>query len=605
MKGLFKKLVVSATSLAMVTSMSTAFAQTEMVFAGYDTSDPKNPTRVENEMIDGKYTGRQVREEVDPEDIEWVFEGYEGAYPHAGYSRLYIEGQPQEVVVYNNLYPQWETRRVDKTWEAAYPYSIYEQQQTKINNETWAFDYGNALFGISDDDLMTKTSRKATVTNIEMKEYGFGPFNTRGDKVSPLTDNERKMYDFFKATEAWKNWNDLTNNLLSETSLSERDQTTNLYKVDDEMIAAAIPVVYSKFITAKFNPEPNDNEGLETKDIAAIYLENDGVYSSSWNKETAWDRDSLVLLKNEYTEEELEEQLAIREAYRLDMTKEELQQSLSILDILQNDPDLQAKVELDYGRIADNSRPADEQLPTREGYFRYPVVNNTNHVDQRIAYTPAVVDIAWSEPVYEDVEPYRYFQYLIVNGVTLDGDINDNGTLDSEEKEFTVDLGGNTKMTFNTNVHRYTGGIANPVVEWKFERFDTKNVEVLDPAMPVNDIFNAKYPVIENKYLDGRKIGPTRNGENGITDSAADRPKYQRRRTGSYGMVYAEVVNGSIVYNIVDTEGDKEELKVDNTPINGTVHGTVIDGEYDPDTKSGSEAASDKTGGLVDPTYRY
>ena len=305
-------------------------------------------------------------------------------------------------------------------------------------------------------------------------------------------------------------------------------------------------------------------------------------------------------VKSAFTEEELEEQLAIREAYRLDMTNAELQQGLSILDIIAADPDPEAKVELDYGRIADSNRPANEQLPTRDGYFRYPVVNNTNHVDQRIVYTPAVVDIAWSEPIYEDVEPYKYFQYLIINGVTMDGDINDNGVPDVDEKDFKVN-----GVQVVTNVHRYTGGIANPVVEWKFEAFDKKNVQLLDPALPANDIFNTQYPVIENKYLDGRKIGPTKNGENGITDSAADRPKYQRVRTGSYGMVYADVVNGAIVYNIVDTEGDKEELKVDTTPINGTVHGTVIDGEYDPDTKSGSDPTSDHTGGLVNPVYNY
>lgn len=284
MKGLFKKISACVIVLGLAASMSAgAFAQTEMTnmkFGGYDTTDPDNPNKIYNEVIDGKYTNKQVLVPVTP---EWRIDGYDtaGGYPYAGYSRMYLEGNRQDITCYNGLFPQWETRRQDYMWEIKSPHFIWERHQTKVNGKAWSWDYGNALFKIPDSDLLTKTIRKATVVKIEYKPYGFGPYNNNG---KPLTADERRMYSDFGVT-AISKWEDLLKNQLSVASLSARDLGTNLYTMTDETIAALIPVVSSKYITAKFNTQNND--GLSTKNVAAEYLAhmNDG-----WE----WDSDSFA-----------------------------------------------------------------------------------------------------------------------------------------------------------------------------------------------------------------------------------------------------------------------------------------------------------------------
>lgn len=168
MKGLFKKTAAGVISVALLASMGTAaLAHSEMdnmVFAGYDTTDPENPNRIYNEVINGRYTNKQVLVPVTP---EWRIEGYETAYPHAGYSRMYLDGKAQDITHFNNLFPQWETRNKDYMWEIVCDengnHMIWQRQQTKINNKTWQWDFGNDALGVPDSLVMQRTNRAAYV----------------------------------------------------------------------------------------------------------------------------------------------------------------------------------------------------------------------------------------------------------------------------------------------------------------------------------------------------------------------------------------------------------------------------------------------------------
>lgn len=281
MKGLFKKTVAGITVLTMVAAMGiTALAHSEMdnmVFAGYDTTDPYNPNKIYNEIINGKYTNKQVLVPVTP---IWSAEGYEGVYPYAGYNRMYLEGKAQSITVYNNLFPQWETRRKDYMWEIKAPYAIWERQQTKVDNKTWTWDFGNAAFNIPDEALKTKTNRNAKVLAIGMEKYGFGVYNNEG---AALGYDELRMYNDFNLDAAAK-WADAVANKLTVEKLSERDAETGRYIVTDEEIASYIPVVYTKYVTAKFNDKNND--GLQTKVVAEEYLKH---MDEGWE----WDYDSF------------------------------------------------------------------------------------------------------------------------------------------------------------------------------------------------------------------------------------------------------------------------------------------------------------------------
>lgn len=469
MKGLFKRLVVGVTSVAMVASMGTAFAQTEMsnmVFAGYDTTNPYEPHKVYNEVINGQYSNKQILVPVEP---EWREEGFEAVYPHAGYSRMYLEGNPQEITVYNQLSPQWETRRRDYMWEMKEPHRIYERQQTKIQNQTWAWDFGNAMFGIPDSALLTPTHREAVVLNEEMRDYGFGIYKNNGDVI---TAEEAAMYAAFNITEAIvgettvvndenegpinvKGWFDLLEDELSVESLSAKDDH-NRYIMTDEMIANLIPVVRTKYVTAKFNDYNND--GLMEKNVADEYLKVQKYIAE--NGGDGWDWD------------------------------------------------------YGYGESFDIVKTA---------------------------------EISWTAPGYEMEEPYLNYQYLIVNGVVLDGrDVDGDGEPDRDR------------------VYRYTGGKANPVITWKFDHFQPK--DVYDGA---GNYINNVYEVVERKYVDG------------VPAVNADGEPVYRIPTGKYGNTYFVVKARTIEYWVVDDQGNQTLLNIFDR-FTGTIEGTVDDGVYNP-----------------------
>lgn len=429
MKGLFKKLVAG---VCVVTVMSSAGiiagAQSEMdnmVFAGYDTTDPYNPNKIYNEVIGGHYTNKQILVPVTP---EWRAEGYENVYPYAGYSRMYLEGKKQDITAYNNLFPQWETRKKDYFWEIKWPYRIWERQQTKVNNKTWQWDFGNDAFGIPDSAVKNRTNRYAVVTDVSFKDYGFGKYDANGNV---LTQNEQYMYSQFFVTDenggkyfitdAIATWNNLVNGLLSASSLSAKD-ANNRFVVRDEDIEAMIPVVESKFVTAKFSE--NSKDGLAKKSVAAEFLQH---MSDGWD----WDYDTSFKFAN-------------------------------------------------------------------------------------------TAKVSWSKQYYEMAEPYNYYQFLIVNGVVMDGT---NG---------------------KDRIYRYTGGKASPKITWKFAFFQNAKDEN-------GNILSNVYEVVERKYVDGVAAIDTFGN-----------PIY-RVPTGEYGNTYFIQKGTTIEYWVVDKNGNKTLLgKADN-----------------------------------------
>lgn len=415
MKGLFKKFIACTAIISVVATMGiSAFAQSEMdnmVFAGYDTTDPYNPNRIYNEVISGKYTNKQVLVPVSP---TWSAEGYESVYPYAGYSRMYLDGKKQSITCYNNIFPQWETRRRDYMWEIKAPYVIWERQQTKVNGKEWKWDFGNEAFSIPDSAVKTKTNRNAYVVDIFMTEYGFGSYNTKTDAL--LNQDEKRMYSDF-SVDAVNMWNNLVKNEFSIENLSKRNPETNLYEMTDAEIAALIPVVYTKNITAKFNEK--GNAGLTTKNVAKEYLihMNDG-----WQ----WDSDSFAI---------------------------------------RND-----------------------------------------------------AKISWTKTYYEMEEPYNQYQYMIVNGIVLDGNAGKDRVL------------------------RYTGGKETPNVNWKFAFFQKAKDDN-------GNLLENVYEVVEQKYVDG-VAAFDKNGS----------PIY-RVPTGEYGNTYFKFNGNTIEYWVVDDNGHKTLLK--------------------------------------------
>lgn len=113
--------------------------------------------------------------------------------------------------------------------------------------------------------------------------------------------------------------------------------------------------------------------------------------------------------------------------------------------------------------------------------------------------------VAWTPLSYEMEEPYRQYQYLVVNGLVLDGR-NDT-----------------------PRVYRYTNGKATPNVEWRYVNWMDLGTDLANYPMASNP-FN----IIEWKYIDGK---PAYN---------ADGSPVLRIPTGEYANSYIKVTDTAI-----------------------------------------------------------
>lgn len=185
----FTKRFIALVNAAAVFSSVTASAAWE--FAGYDTTNPPEYSKIYNEVIGGKYTSKTKTDALSEKDVAWKLEGYELQYPHAGYERLYLEGNAQKNITRTtNLFPQWETRFKDFMWDIAKDetggHLIYQRQQTMINNKYWAWDFGKDAY----DDAMVfvPTTRHAEVTE-EFKNYGIANLDLNGNYIFDRAGN--------------------------------------------------------------------------------------------------------------------------------------------------------------------------------------------------------------------------------------------------------------------------------------------------------------------------------------------------------------------------------------------------------------------------------
>lgn len=279
-----KKVAIISSAIMAFSAVSASAA---WQFAGYDTCDIDNGNvyKIYNEIIDGNYTSKSKRVEVPESEIVWKAEGFEFEYPHAGYDRLYIEGNRQLITRYNNLFPQWETRFVDYFWEIARGedggHDIYQRQQTKIPGFGWAWDYGSNEE--IDRALLTPTTRNENV-KYSYKVYGVGPFDLNGNFVS---DEVMDMYKKFGVDGDFDVYDTEPNSKeLKETSplhnskLSEIDEFTGEYVMSDDDIAELVSSIQTKFVTGKSLRGDNP-----TKDVAAEYLK----HGDAWE----WDADTV------------------------------------------------------------------------------------------------------------------------------------------------------------------------------------------------------------------------------------------------------------------------------------------------------------------------
>lgn len=418
--------------ICLVIAFGSLSVSAEWIDAGYDTTNPPNYYKIQNEVLYGKLTSNQKEVLLPNDQVEWRNEGFELSYPHAGYERLYLEGNRQVITRYNGVYPQWETRYRDFMWELCGNHRIWERQQTKIPNLGWRWDFGNEALGVSDYEVFVPTGRFANVKD-SFTPFGIGSYDLDGNYIadkpeikalySYLGTNEYKMLD--RVSELDKSTVDP---FFSEDNLSARDVNTGEFLVSDREIMEKLS---RAFIVAKNVTGPTYSGEPATKNVAEVFINkfDEGV-AETWQ----WDDDIVKYA------------------------------------------------------------------------------------------TPA---ISWGAPQYEMAEPYYYYQYLIINGLTFDGR-NDTPRIFRYlgHPEFTPDLPVSKAM---------------PKVEWKYAFSEA----------------DKPYNVIEVKYLDGKMA----------YDENTGLPYY--RTTGEFGNMYTKVTDNEIQWWVKDERGgDKMIYSICRTDAN-------------------------------------
>jgi len=390
----------------------------EWIDAGYDTTNPPNYYKIQNEVLYGKLTSNQ-KEVLLPEDkVEWKTEGFELSYPHAGYERLYLEGNRQVITRYNGVYPQWETRYRDFMWELCGNHRIWERQQTKIPNLGWRWDFGNEALGVSDFEVFVPTGRFADVKD-SFTPFGIGSYDLEGNYIADKPEI-KALYSYLVTTDYKlldKDVVAIPGSFFSVANLSARDNNGE-FAVTDEMIAAQLGTL----IVAKNVTGPTYYGEPATKNVAEVFIDkfDEGV-AETWY----WD-------------------------------------------------------------------------------------------DDIVKYATPV--ISWTAPQYEMAEPYYYYQYLTINGLTFDGR-NDTPRV--------FRYLGHPEFTPNIPVSK-----ATPKVEWRYAFSEA----------------DKPYNVIEVKYLDGKMA----------YDENTGLPHY--RKTGEFGNMYVKVTDNEIQWWVKDERGGDEKV---------------------------------------------
>ena len=175
--------------------------------------------------------------------------------------------------------------------------------------------------------------------------------------------------------------------------------------------------------------------------------------------------------------------------------------------------------------------------------------------------------ISWTDPAvtFENTDPYLQYQYLVVNGVAMDGHY--------------IGLDKNGNKLYADKIIRYTGGKATPNITWKFAFF-RKAIDKDGTEIP------NVYEVVEQKFVNGQ---PGYDGF--VTDkngNVVGNPIY-RIPTGRYGNTYFKLNGNKIELWVTDEYGNKGILETfENKTGNlgglidayttGMIH---VDGYYD------------------------
>lgn len=435
----FKRIFTGVLCAAVAASSVAAPASAALKHSGYDLSALTEGMEKVGEYFTEYVDGVRVRSEVRPTAHKWVEEGFESAYPHAGYSRLYAKNsdtnkfEALDYTSYNGLFANWETRFVDYDWDyldiiAVYkncaecakaqtnvkvtlesekcPHgkshfdkwvaNVWQRQQTNLPGAGWTYDFGNRTLKFG-DNLVHKLSVK-TVAVEAPKADGFA---TNADVQYTVEVKPEYKVAF-----------------VGDVNVAT-GKRINLANKEEAILAAAYTSLqgdaWLKNLDFKANYEGTLNYiDLSARDVATgRFLMSDADIA----------KNILVVTTKFVSGPTFDKNGAINGTKTVDLAKEFI-------------ADYKLKLAGAWNAAFDAEYDYTDAEYDASVAYAMPVF-------VREAYAS---EISWTEPACEQVAPFQYYQYLKVCGVVFNGE---NG---------------------RPVITRYLGSYAGPDNNWKLDK---------------------------------------------------------------------------------------------------------------------------------------
>ena len=454
----FKRIFTGVLCAAVAASSVAAPASAALKHSGYDLSALTEGMGIVGEYFTEYVDGVRVRSEVRPTAHKWVEEGFENAYPHAGYSRLYARNsdtnkfEALDYTSYNGLFADWETRWVNYDWDyldimdtykfcseclasrtdmtitlASKPCphgrehfdkwvaQVWQRQQTNIPGKGWTYDFGNrnlvdanGLFSWADDlcHIPSTTVRAIEAPVTEKGQY----YGLAQSEILPVYDGYRSHVVEVKPEYKVAFVGDI--NVATGKKLDPN-------KREDVILAAAYTELQGDAWLDALDFKANYEGPLNYIDLSA----RDVVTGRFLMSDADIAKLIPVVTTKFVTGPTFDANGKINGTKTVDLAKEFIADYKLKLD---GKWDAKFDAEFDYDDAAYDASVA----------YAMPVF-------VREAY---VSEISWTEPACEQVAPFQYYQYLKVCGVVFNGE---NG---------------------RPVITRYLGSYAGPDNNWKLDK---------------------------------------------------------------------------------------------------------------------------------------
>ncbi len=430
----FKRIFTGVLCAAVAASSVAAPASAALKHSGYDLSSLGEGMGIVGEYFSEYVNGVRVRSEVRPTAHKWVEEGFETAYPHAGYSRLYAKNSDTKqfealnYTSYNGLFANWETRFVEYDWDyldilAQYkncaecakavtnmtvvlnsekcPHGnthfnkwvaqVWDRRQTNIPGAGWKYDFGNKNL-VDEFDVFAWTDADVHVPCTSVRAIE-APITEKGPYFGLAQSETLPVYDAYRSNvvEVKPEYKVA---FVGDINVAT-GKKINLNNKDEKILADAYKSLIGDAWLNNVNFKANYAGVLNYVDLSAR-----DVATGRFLMSDADIAKNIVVVTTKYVSgPTFDMNGKINGTKTVDLAKEFV-------------ADYKLKLDGKWNAKFDAEYDYDDEEYNKSVAYAMPVY----------ARPATVGEISWTEPNHEDVAPFQYYQYLTVCGVVFNGE---------------------------------------------------------------------------------------------------------------------------------------------------------------------------------------